>query len=32
MTFARAARAAGFKKCCMRSGLYDGTARDRYSR
>ncbi len=28
MTFAPAARAAGFKKCCMRSGLYDGNARD----
>jgi hypothetical protein len=32
MTLAHAAPAAGFKHCCLRSGHYDGAARDRYNR
>jgi len=32
MTFARAVPDAGFKKCCMRSGEYDGSDRHYYRR
>ena len=31
-TPALAARDAGFKKCCMRSGNFDGVDRDYYTR
>jgi hypothetical protein len=30
MIFARAARDAGFKACCMASGAYDGSNRNHY--
>src|SRR5262245_32109058 len=30
MTLARAARTVGFKKCCLRSGRYDGAPRNYY--
>jgi hypothetical protein len=32
MTSALAAPDAGFKKCCMRSGQFDGVERDYYYR
>jgi hypothetical protein len=32
MTFARAARDGGFKKCCLRSGRFDGSERNYYVR
>jgi hypothetical protein len=32
MTSARAARATGFKKCCMQTGEFDGVERDYYYR
>jgi hypothetical protein len=32
MTLAPAALHAGFKKCCMRSGQYDGAPRNHYNR
>ncbi|MDP7289209.1 MAG: hypothetical protein QGH94_14580 [Phycisphaerae bacterium] len=30
MTHAHAARASGFKKCCLKTGKHDGTNRDDY--
>jgi len=32
MTFAHAAPVAGFKKCCLRSGQFDGSGRNHYFR
>jgi hypothetical protein len=32
MTYVRVAQAAGFKKCCMHAGRFDGALRDHYER
>jgi hypothetical protein len=32
MTFARAAPGVDFKKCCLRSGRFDGSERNHYAR
>jgi hypothetical protein len=32
MTFARAVQDAAFKKCCLRSGRFDGSRRNHYYR